>query len=153
MFRKVLIANRGEAALRILRACHDLEIRTVAIHSTADADACMSAGRRIGVHRPADVQSSYLNVPAIITAAHVSGVDALHPGYGFLSENADFAQIVALHDITFIGPKAEHISVMGTRWRPVAACAPSGCRWSRAPRAHCPPWRNFEPLAPRSGSP
>ena len=116
MFRKVLIANRGEAALRILRACHDLEIRTVAIHSTADSDAMhvRLADESVCIGPP-DVQSSYLNVPAIITAAHVSGVDALHPGYGFLSENADFAQIVALHDITFIGPKAEHISVMGDK--------------------------------------
>ncbi len=116
MFRKVLIANRGEAALRILRACHDLEIRTVAVHSTADADAMhvRLADESVCIGPP-DVKSSYLNVPAIITAAHVSGVDALHPGYGFLSENAEFAQIVALHDITFIGPRPEHISMMGDK--------------------------------------
>ncbi len=116
MFRKVLIANRGEAALRILRACHDLEIGTVAVHSTADADAMhvRLADESVCIGPPA-VPSSYLNVPAIIAAAHLSGADALHPGYGFLSENAEFAQIVALHDIVFIGPRPEHIAMMGNK--------------------------------------
>ncbi len=116
MFEKVLIANRGEAALRILRACHDLGIRTVAVHSTADADAMhvRLADETVCIGPP-EVQASYLNVPAIISAAEVSGVDALHPGYGFLSENAEFAQIVDLHGITFIGPTSEHISMMGDK--------------------------------------
>ncbi len=116
MFRKVLIANRGEAALRILRACQDLGIGTVAVHSTADADAMhvRLADESVCIGPP-EVRLSYLNIPAIVSAAEVSGVDALHPGYGFLSENAAFAQIVEDHGITFVGPTAEHISVMGDK--------------------------------------
>ncbi len=116
MFGKILIANRGEAALRVLRACHDLGIRTVAIHSTADEDAMhvRLADESVCIGPP-DVRESYLNMSAIMTAASLSGADALHPGYGFLSENAEFARIVQKHNIVFIGPRPEHIDMMGDK--------------------------------------
>ena len=116
MFKKVLIANRGEIALRILRACRELEIKTVAIHSEADETAMhvRMADESVCVG-PASAQSSYLNIPAIITAATISDVDAIHPGYGFLSENKRFAEIIEEHDIKFIGPKSEHIEMMGNK--------------------------------------
>ena len=116
MFKKVLIANRGEIALRILRACRELEIKTVAIHSEADEAAMhvRMADESVCVG-PASAQSSYLNIPAIITAATISNVDAIHPGYGFLSENKRFAEIIEEHDIKFIGPKSEHIEMMGNK--------------------------------------
>ena len=116
MFKKVLIANRGEIALRIHRACKELGIATVAVHSTADADAMhvRLADESVCVGPPAP-KDSYLNIPAIISAAEITGADAIHPGYGFLSENARFAEIVAAHNITFIGPTAEHIRVMGDK--------------------------------------
>ncbi|MEO0878806.1 MAG: acetyl-CoA carboxylase biotin carboxylase subunit [Pseudomonadota bacterium] len=116
MFEKVLIANRGEIALRIHRACKELGIATVAIHSTADANALhvrlADESVCIGPPPPKD---SYLNIPAIISAAEITGADAIHPGYGFLSENARFAEIVKAHNITFIGPDADHIRVMGDK--------------------------------------
>jgi len=113
---KLLIANRGEIALRIHRACHEMGIRTVAVHSTADADAMhvRLADEAICIGPPA-ARDSYLNIPAIISAAEISGADAIHPGYGFLSENARFAEIVEAHDIIFVGPKPEHIRVMGDK--------------------------------------
>jgi len=116
MFKKVLIANRGEIALRILRACRELEIKTVAIHSEADETAMhvRMADESVCVG-PASAQSSYLNIPAIITAATISNVDAIHPGYGFLSENKRFAEIIEEHNIKFIGPKSEHIEIMGNK--------------------------------------
>jgi acetyl-CoA carboxylase, biotin carboxylase subunit len=116
MFDKVLIANRGEIALRIHRACHEMGIKTVAIHSTADSDAMhvRLADEAICVGPPA-ASDSYLNIPAIISAAEISNADAIHPGYGFLSENAKFAEIVEEHGISFIGPKAEHIRIMGDK--------------------------------------
>ncbi|MEM8936529.1 MAG: acetyl-CoA carboxylase biotin carboxylase subunit [Pseudomonadota bacterium] len=116
MFEKVLIANRGEIALRIHRACKELGISTVAVHSTADADAMhvRLADESVCVGPPAP-KDSYLNIPAIISAAEITGADAIHPGYGFLSENARFAEIVAAHNITFIGPSADHIRVMGDK--------------------------------------
>ena len=116
MFNKVLIANRGEIALRIHRACQELGIATVAVHSTADANAMhvRLADESVCVGPPAP-KDSYLNIPAIISAAEITGADAIHPGYGFLSENARFAEIVGAHDITFIGPTAEHIRVMGDK--------------------------------------
>ena len=116
MFEKVLIANRGEIALRIHRACKELGISTVAVHSTADADAMhvRLADESVCVGPPAP-KDSYLNIPAIISAAEITGADAIQPGYGFLSENARFAEIVAAHNITFIGPQAEHIRVMGDK--------------------------------------
>ncbi len=113
---KLLIANRGEIALRIHRACHEMGIRTVAVHSTADADAMhvRLADEAICIGPPA-AADSYLNIPAIISAAEISGADAIHPGYGFLSENAKFADIVEEHDIIFVGPKPEHIRTMGDK--------------------------------------
>ncbi len=116
MFKKVLIANRGEIALRILRACRELEIKTVAIHSEADETAMhvRMADESVCVG-PASAQLSYLNIPAIITAATISDVDAIHPGYGFLSENKRFAEIIEEHNIKFIGPKSEHIEIMGNK--------------------------------------
>ncbi|MDA9882381.1 acetyl-CoA carboxylase biotin carboxylase subunit [Alphaproteobacteria bacterium] len=116
MFSKVLIANRGDVALRVLRACKELNIKTVAIHSTADSEAIhvRLADESICIG-PAPSSKSYLNIPAIITAAQLVGADAIHPGVGFLSENADFAEIVEAHNIVFIGPKPEHIRCMGDK--------------------------------------
>ena len=116
MFSKVLIANRGEIALRIHRACQDLGISTVAVHSTADRDAMhvKLADESVCIGPPQAAQS-YLNIPALISACEVSGADAIHPGYGFLSENAQFAQILEEHNITFIGPSSEHITLMGDK--------------------------------------
>lgn len=116
MFDKVLIANRGEIALRIHRACREMGIRTVAVHSTADADAMhvRIADESVCIGPPPSSQS-YLNIPAIISAAEITGADAIHPGYGFLSENAKFAEIVEAHGITFIGPTSEHIKLMGDK--------------------------------------
>jgi len=116
MFSKILIANRGDVALRVLRACKELNIKTVAIHSTADSEAIhvRLADESVCIG-PAPSSKSYLNIPAIITAAQLVGADAIHPGVGFLSENADFAEIVEAHNIVFIGPKPEHIRCMGDK--------------------------------------
>jgi acetyl-CoA carboxylase biotin carboxylase subunit len=116
MFEKILIANRGEIALRINRACKEMGIATVAIHSTADADAMhvRLADESVCVG-PAPASQSYLNIPAIISACEITGAEAIHPGYGFLSENARFAEIVKEHKITFIGPEPEHIRMMGDK--------------------------------------
>jgi acetyl-CoA carboxylase biotin carboxylase subunit len=116
MFDKILIANRGEIALRIHRACHEMGIQTVAVHSTADADAMhvRLADESVCIGPP-PARESYLNVPAIITAATVTNADAIHPGYGFLSENASFASIVEEHGIAFIGPSSDHIRLMGDK--------------------------------------
>jgi len=116
MFKKILIANRGEIALRVLRACQELEIKTVAIHSEADESAMhvRMADESICVG-PASAQSSYLNIPAIITAATLTNADGIHPGYGFLSENQRFAEIIEEHNIKFIGPHSKHIKVMGNK--------------------------------------
>ena len=113
---KILIANRGEIALRIHRAAHEMGIKTVAVHSTADADAMhvRLADEALCIGPPA-AKDSYLNIPAIISAAEISHADAIHPGYGFLSENAQFAEIVESHNIAFIGPKPEHIRTMGDK--------------------------------------
>jgi len=114
--RRLLIANRGEIALRIHRAAHEMGIETVAVHSTADADAMhvRLADHAVCIGPPA-ARDSYLNVAAIISAAEITHADAIHPGYGFLSENAKFADIVEAHDITWIGPKPEHIRTMGDK--------------------------------------
>ena len=114
--QKVLIANRGEIALRIHRACHEMGIKTVAVHSTADTEAMhvRLADEAICIGPP-PATDSYLNIPNIISAAEISHADAIHPGYGFLSENARFAEIVELHNIVWIGPKPEHIRVMGDK--------------------------------------
>jgi acetyl-CoA carboxylase biotin carboxylase subunit len=116
MFDKILIANRGEIALRVLRACQELGIPTVAVHSTADADAMhvRLADESVCIGPP-PARDSYLNVPALLAACEITGADAVHPGYGFLSENARFAEILAEHSIHFIGPKAEHIRQMGDK--------------------------------------
>ncbi len=116
MFDKILIANRGEIALRVVRACREMGVKSVAVHSTADADAMhvRMADEAICIGPPSSAQS-YLSFPAIISACEITGAQAIHPGYGFLSENAAFVQVVEDHDITFIGPTAEHIRVMGDK--------------------------------------
>ncbi len=116
MFDKILIANRGEIALRVHRACKEMGISTVAVHSEADASAMhvRLADESVCIG-PASAAKSYLNIPSIIAAAEITGAQAIHPGYGFLSENARFADIVEAHGMTFIGPKAEHIRVMGDK--------------------------------------
>ncbi|WP_375281195.1 acetyl-CoA carboxylase biotin carboxylase subunit [Pseudooctadecabacter sp.] len=116
MFDKILIANRGEIALRVIRACREMGIGSVAVHSTADADAMhvRMADESVCIGPPAS-PSSYLSFPAIISACEITGAQAIHPGYGFLSENAQFVQIVEDHGLTFIGPTAEHIRVMGDK--------------------------------------
>ena len=116
MFEKILIANRGEIALRIHRACKEMGIKTVAIHSTADEDAMhvRLADESVCIG-PNSIEQSYLNIPAIISAATVTNADAIHPGYGFLSESENFAHIVEEHDFVFIGPKPEHIANMGDK--------------------------------------
>lgn len=118
MFKKILIANRGEIALRIIRACREMGIQSVAVHSTADANsmAVRLADESVCIGPPAG-KDSYLNIPSILTAAAVTGADAIHPGYGFLSENEMFARMVEEHGFTFIGPKPEHIEKMGDKVR------------------------------------
>jgi acetyl-CoA carboxylase, biotin carboxylase subunit len=116
MFQKILIANRGEIALRVLRAAKELGIKTVAVHSTADADAMhvRLADESVCIGPPPS-RESYLNIHQIVAACEITGADAIHPGYGFLSENAKFADILAAHGITFIGPSGDHIRVMGDK--------------------------------------
>ena len=116
MFDKILIANRGEIALRVIRACREMGIRSVAVHSTADADAMhvRMADESVCIGPPSGAQS-YLSIPAIVSACEITGAQAIHPGYGFLSENENFAQILEDHQITFIGPSAEHIRMMGDK--------------------------------------
>ncbi|MCW5697722.1 MAG: acetyl-CoA carboxylase biotin carboxylase subunit [Bauldia sp.] len=116
MFSKILIANRGEIALRVLRACKELGIQTVAVHSTADADAMhvRLADESVCIGPP-PARESYLNIPSLLAACEITGAEAVHPGYGFLSENARFAEILAAHKLTFIGPSAEHIRTMGDK--------------------------------------
>ena len=127
MFRKILIANRGEIALRIQRACRELGIPTVAVHSTADAEAMhvRLADESVCIG-PASPRDSYLNVAAILSAASITGADAIHPGYGFLSENAGFAEMVEAHGLTFIGPSAAHIRMMGDKIEAKMAMASLG---------------------------
>src|SRR6201989_1975422 len=116
MFDKILIANRGEIALRVLRACKELGILTVAVHSTADADAMhvRLADESVCIGPPS-ARDSYLNIPALLAACEITGADAVHPGYGFLSENARFAEILEEHNVHFIGPKPAHIRLMGDK--------------------------------------
>jgi acetyl-CoA carboxylase biotin carboxylase subunit len=127
LFQKILIANRGEIALRIQRACRELGIPTVAVHSTADADAMhvRLADESVCIGPPA-ARDSYLNVAAILSAASITGADAIHPGYGFLSENAGFAEMVEAHGVTFIGPSPAHIRMMGDKIAAKAAMASLG---------------------------
>ena len=116
MFKKVLIANRGEIALRILRACRELGIKTVAVHSTIDRNLkhVLLADETVCIGN-ASVQESYLNMPALISAAEIAGAEAIHPGYGFLSENADFAERIENSGFVFIGPRPETIRLMGDK--------------------------------------
>lgn len=127
MIKKILIANRGDVALRVLRACRDMGIETVAVHSTADADAMhvRLADESVCIGGAPSAES-YLNVPAIISAAVITGADAIHPGVGFLSENADFARVVDAHGLTFIGPRIEHITAMGDKVEAKRTAAESG---------------------------
>ena len=127
MIKKILIANRGDVALRVLRACRDMGIQTVAVHSTADSDAMhvRLADESVCIGGAPSAES-YLNVPAIISAAVITGADAIHPGVGFLSENADFARVVDAHGLTFIGPKVEHITAMGDKVEAKRTAAESG---------------------------
>ncbi len=127
MFHKVLIANRGEIALRVQRACRELGIPTVAVHSTADTDAMhvRLADESVCIGPP-PARDSYLNIPALLSAAAVTGADAIHPGYGFLSENARFAEMVEAHGMTFIGPSPAHIRMMGDKIAAKAAMASLG---------------------------
>ncbi|MEP5730988.1 MAG: acetyl-CoA carboxylase biotin carboxylase subunit [Sulfitobacter sp.] len=116
MFNKILVANRGEIALRVIRAAREMGIGSVAVHSTADSDAMhvRMADESVCVGPPSSAQS-YLSIPAIIAACEITGAEAIHPGYGFLSENANFVQVIEDHGLTFIGPTAEHIRVMGDK--------------------------------------
>ncbi|NNE53619.1 MAG: acetyl-CoA carboxylase biotin carboxylase subunit, partial [Sulfitobacter sp.] len=116
MFKKILVANRGEIALRVIRAAREMGIQSVAVHSTADSDAMhvRMADESVCIGPPSSIQS-YLSIPAIIAACEITGAEAIHPGYGFLSENAQFVQVVEDHDLTFIGPTAEHIRIMGDK--------------------------------------
>lgn len=127
MFQKILIANRGEIALRIQRACREMGIGTVAVHSTADAEAMhvRLADESVCIGPP-PARDSYLNIPAILSAAHITGADAVHPGYGFLSENARFAEMVEAHGLTFIGPSPDHIRMMGDKIEAKRAIASLG---------------------------
>ena len=127
LFNKILIANRGEIALRIQRACREMGIPTVAVHSTADAQAMhvRLADESVCIGPPA-ARDSYLNVAAILSAATITGADAIHPGYGFLSENAEFAGMVEAHGLTFIGPSADHIRMMGDKIAAKSAMASLG---------------------------
>jgi acetyl-CoA carboxylase biotin carboxylase subunit len=127
LFGKVLIANRGEIALRVQRACRELGIPTVAVHSTADSEAMhvRLSDESVCIGPPA-ARDSYLNMAAILSAAHVTGADAIHPGYGFLSENADFAEMVEDHGLTFIGPTSDHIRMMGDKITAKAAMSRLG---------------------------
>src|SRR5690348_2527363 len=127
MFEKVLIANRGEIALRIHRACREMGIRTVAVHSTADNNAMhvRLADESVCIGPP-PARASYLNIPAILSAATITGADAIHPGLGFLAENADFAAAVEEHGFTFIGPSPEHIRLMGDKIQAKAAAVKLG---------------------------
>jgi acetyl-CoA carboxylase, biotin carboxylase subunit len=127
MLEKVLIANRGEIALRIHRACRDMGIKTVAVHSTADANSMnvRLADESVCIGPP-PARGSYLNIPSILSAAAITGADAIHPGIGFLSENADFAEVVLEHGLTFIGPQPDHIRIMGDKVRAKAAARELG---------------------------
>jgi len=127
MFEKILIANRGEIALRILRACREMGIKTVAVHSTADATAMhvRLADESVCIGPP-PVRESYLNIPAILSAAQITGADAIHPGLGFLAENAGFAEMVEEHGFAFIGPTVEHIRTMGDKVEAKRAAAGLG---------------------------
>ena len=127
MFQKILITNRGDVALRVLRACKELDIPSVVVHSTADSDSMpvRLANESVCIGPPSSA-GSYLNIPAILSAVAITGADAVHPGVGFLSENADFAEIVAAHGLTFIGPEPKHIRAMGDKVEAKITAADAG---------------------------
>ena len=135
MFKKVLIANRGEIALRVMWACKELGLKTVAVYSEADRDAkyVRLADESVCIGPPASAQS-YLNIPAIIAAAEVTDAQAIHPGYGFLSENADFAEKVERSGFVFIGPRADTIRLMGDKISAKAAMIKAGVPWMLSAR-------------------
>ena len=149
MLDKVLIANRGEIALRVFRACQELGIKTVAVHSTADTTLkhVLLAEETVCIGPPR-AQSSYLNMPAIIAAAEVTDAVAIHPGYGFLSENADFAERVEESGFIFIGPKPETIRLMGDKVSAIKTMRDAGSRPCRAPTACCRTSRKRTPGSP-----
>jgi acetyl-CoA carboxylase biotin carboxylase subunit len=127
MFKKVLVANRGEIALRIIRACREMGIKSVAVYSTADADALhvKFADQAVCIGPPPSRQS-YLNIPSLISAAEVTGADAIHPGYGFLSENAEFAEVCQKCKLTWIGPPPSAMRLMGDKISARAAMSAAG---------------------------
>jgi acetyl-CoA carboxylase, biotin carboxylase subunit len=154
LFQKILIANRGEIALRIQRACRELGIPTVAVHSTADADAMhvRLADESVCIGPPA-ARDSYLNVAAILSAASITGADAIHPGYGFLSENAGFAEMVEAHGVTFIGPSPAHIRMMGDKITAKAAMASLGVPLVPGSEGAVPDLATAQAIAGRIGYP
>ncbi len=154
MFRKILIANRGEIALRIQRACRELGIATVAVHSTADAAAMhvRLADESVCIGPPPS-KDSYLNIPAILSAAAITGADAIHPGYGFLSENAGFADMVDAHGLTFIGPSTDHIAMMGDKIAAKTAMAAVGVPLVPGSDGAVPDYESARSIAARIGYP
>jgi len=154
LFSKILIANRGEIALRIQRACRELGIPTVAVHSTADAEAMhvRLADESVCIGPP-PARDSYLNIPAILSAASITGADAIHPGYGFLSENAGFADMVEAHGLTFIGPSAEHIRMMGDKIAAKSAMASLGVPLVPGSDGEMPDLETARSVADRIGYP
>jgi acetyl-CoA carboxylase, biotin carboxylase subunit len=154
LFQKILIANRGEIALRIHRACRELGIPTVAVHSTADANAMhvRLADESVCIGPPA-ARDSYLNVAAILSAASITGADAIHPGYGFLSENAGFAEKVEAHGLTFIGPSPAHIRMMGDKIAAKAAMASLGVPLVPGSEGVVPDLETAQSIAARVGYP
>ena len=136
LFNKILIANRGEIALRIQRTCFELGIATVAVHSSADTEAMAVhfADESVCIG-PAPSSESYLNMRALISAANITGADAIHPGFGFLSENAAFAEMVEAHGLCFIGPRSEHIETMGDKIAAKSKVVELGWLRCQAPRA------------------
>ncbi|MEA2767830.1 MAG: acetyl-CoA carboxylase, biotin carboxylase subunit [Acetobacteraceae bacterium] len=154
MFQKILIANRGEIALRIQRACRELGIATVAVHSTADAEAMhvRLADESVCIGPP-PAKDSYLNIPSILSAAAITGADAIHPGYGFLSENANFADMVDAHGLTFIGPSAAHIGMMGDKIAAKTAMAAVGIPLVPGSDGELPDLETARSVASRIGYP
>jgi acetyl-CoA carboxylase biotin carboxylase subunit len=154
LFQKILIANRGEIALRIQRACRELGIATVAVHSTADSEAMhvRLADESVCIGPPA-AKDSYLNIPSILSAAAITGADAIHPGYGFLSENAAFAEMVDAHGLTFIGPSADHISMMGDKIAAKTAMAAVGVPLVPGSDGELPDLETARSVAARIGYP
>ena len=145
MFKKILIANRGDVALRVLRACKEMGIQTVIVHSTADAESMpvRLADESVCIG-PAAAGQSYLNIPNLVSAAAVTGCDAVHPGVGFLAENADFASIVQAHGLVFIGPEPEHIRQMGDKVQAKITAAKAGLPLVPAPLAPLIRWKKLQ---------